>query len=111
MIVAGFDVEIHQDLTSKQMNDLKRSFTEEEKHRDSNCFLLLVIRWVGDGSGTEYQNMYYLIHYLTILFFTFLHFWSHGTADNFIQCSEGTKAWNIESLVTEVSAGSMETYL
>ena len=44
VIVAGFDVEIHQDLTSKQMNDLKRSFTEEEKHKDSNCFLLLVIR-------------------------------------------------------------------
>ena len=44
VIIVGFDVEIHQDLTSKQMNDLKRSFTEEEKHRDSNCFLLLVIR-------------------------------------------------------------------
>ena len=42
--IVGFDVEIYQDLTSKQMNDLKRSFTEEEKHKDSNCFLLLVIR-------------------------------------------------------------------
>ena len=27
---------------------------------------------------------------------------SHGTADNFIQCSGGTKTWNIECLVTEV---------
>ena len=26
----------------------------------------------------------------------------HGTADNFIQCSEGSKTWNIECLVTEV---------
>ena len=29
-------------------------------------------------------------------------YFSHGTADNFIQCSEGTKTWNIECLVTEV---------
>ena len=28
---------------------------------------------------------------------------SHGTADNFIQCCEGTRTWNIESVVTEVS--------
>ena len=27
---------------------------------------------------------------------------SHGTADNFIQCGEGSKVWNIECLVTEV---------
>ena len=26
----------------------------------------------------------------------------HGTADNFIQCGEGSKVWNIECLVTEV---------
>ena len=44
IFLSGFDVEIHQDMTSKQMNDLKRSFTEEEKHKDSNCFLLLIIR-------------------------------------------------------------------
>ena len=66
----GFDVEIYKNLNSKEMNDLKRKFTEEDKHRDSCCFLLLII--------------------------------SHGTADNFIQCCEGTKTWNIECLVTEV---------
>ena len=53
------------------MNDLKKKFTSENKHKDSSCFLLLII--------------------------------SHGTADNFIQCSEGTKTWNIECLVTEVT--------
>ena len=66
----GFDVEIHTNLNSKQMNDLKKKFTSETKHKDSSCFLILVI--------------------------------SHGTADNFIQCCEGTKTWNIECLVTEV---------
>ena len=69
-IIKGFDVEIHSNLNSKEMNDLKKKFTSENKHKDSSCFLLLII--------------------------------SHGTADNFIQCSEGTKTWNIECLVTEV---------
>ena len=69
-LFTGFDVEIYKNLNSKEMNDLKRKFTEEEKHRDCCCFLLLII--------------------------------SHGTADNFIQCCEGTKTWNIECLVTEV---------
>jgi len=69
--VIGFDVEIYTDMTGKQMNDLKHQFTEETRHRDANCFLILII--------------------------------SHGTADNFIQCTEGSKTWNIECLVTEVS--------
>ena len=69
-LFTGFDVEIYKNLNSKEMNDLKRKFTEEDKHRDCCCFLLLII--------------------------------SHGTADNFIQCCEGTKTWNIECLVTEV---------
>ena len=64
-------MEIYKNLNSKEMNDLKRKFTEEDKHKDSSCFLLLII--------------------------------SHGTADNFIQCCEGTRTWNIESVVTEVS--------
>ena len=64
-------MEIYKNLNSKAMNDLKRDFTAEDKHKDSSCFLVLII--------------------------------SHGTADNFIQCSEGTRTWNIESLVTEVS--------
>ena len=48
-------------------------------------------------------------HYYLTIFSEIIHE-SHGTADNFIQCSEGTKALNIESLVTEISAGSLETY-
>ena len=40
----GFDVEVYTDMTGKDMNDLKRRFTDESKHTDSNCFLLLIIR-------------------------------------------------------------------
>jgi len=67
----GFDVQIHKNLTSQQMNNIKRNFTEVRIHSDSNCFLVLVI--------------------------------SHGTSDNFLQDRNGTRTWNIESLITEVS--------
>ena len=40
----GFDVEVYTDMSGKDMNDLKRRFTDEKKHTDSNCFLLLIIR-------------------------------------------------------------------
>ena len=43
----GFDVEIYTDMTGKQMNDLKHQFTEETRHRDANCFLILIIRYLG----------------------------------------------------------------
>ena len=43
LLFTGFDVEIFTDLTGKHMNDLKRKFTEESKHRESNCFILLII--------------------------------------------------------------------
>ena len=40
----GFDVEIHKNLNSQEMNCVKRNFTNQTVHRDSNCFLILVIR-------------------------------------------------------------------
>jgi len=39
----GFDVQIHKNLTSQQMNSVKRDFTDIKLHSDSNCFLVLVI--------------------------------------------------------------------
>jgi len=39
----GFDVEVHCNLTSQGMNNLKRKLTEETRHRDANCFLMLII--------------------------------------------------------------------
>ncbi|XP_023326061.1 uncharacterized protein LOC111699590 [Eurytemora carolleeae] len=39
----GFNVEIYKDLTSQGMNTVKRKITTESMHRDSNCFLLLLI--------------------------------------------------------------------
>jgi len=41
----GFDVEIHVNLTSQGMNNVKRKMTEEGKHKDANCFLMLIIRF------------------------------------------------------------------
>lgn len=40
----GFEVETYKNLDSKEMNDLKKRFTDEDKHKDSSCFLLLIIR-------------------------------------------------------------------
>ena len=37
-------MEIYTDMTGKDMSDLKRKFTEESKHKDANCFLILIIR-------------------------------------------------------------------
>ena len=65
-------------MNSKEMNDLKKEFTSEKRHKDSSCFLILII--------------------------------SHGTADNFIQCCEGTKTWNIECLVTEVKSQKLNIF-
>ena len=42
-MIPGFDVEIYTDMNGKQMNDLKRKFTAENKHKDSNCFILVII--------------------------------------------------------------------
>ena len=39
----GFEVEIYRNLTSQGMNTVKRKLTEDKLHRDSNCFLLLII--------------------------------------------------------------------
>merc|ERR1711892_149543 len=39
----GFDVEVHVNLTSQGMNMVKRKVTEESKHKDANCFLMLII--------------------------------------------------------------------
>ena len=39
----GFEVEIYRNLTSQGMNSVKRKLTEDKLHRDSNCFLLLII--------------------------------------------------------------------
>ena len=33
-------------LTSQGMNIVKRKVTEESKHKDANCFLMLIIRFV-----------------------------------------------------------------
>ena len=41
--VLGFEVEIYRNLTSQGMNTVKRKLTEDKLHRDSNCFLLLII--------------------------------------------------------------------
>ena len=41
--LAGFDVEIHCNLTSQGMNAVKRKVTEEKLHKDANCFLMLII--------------------------------------------------------------------
>ena len=38
-----------QDLSSQGMNGVKRRITTESLHKDSNCFLLLVIRYVQGG--------------------------------------------------------------
>ena len=73
-------------LTSQGMNNVKRKMTEEGKHKDANCFLILIIR---------YHDPISIINHGHLLF-------SHGTADNFIVDKEGNKTWNIESLVTEV---------
>eukprot|EP00092_Neocalanus_flemingeri_P038831 GFUD01042275.1.p1 GENE.GFUD01042275.1~~GFUD01042275.1.p1 ORF type:complete len:543 (+),score=121.27 GFUD01042275.1:118-1746(+) len=39
----GFDVEVHCNLSSQGMNVVKRKVTEESKHKDANCFLMLII--------------------------------------------------------------------
>jgi len=44
----GFQVSIHCDLTSQGMNNLKRTLTNPDLHRNSSCFLLLII-----SHGTE----------------------------------------------------------
>ena len=42
-ILTGFEVEIYRNLTSQGMNCVKRKLTEDKLHRDSNCFLFLII--------------------------------------------------------------------
>ena len=36
-------MEIYRNLTSQGMNSVKRKLTEDKLHRDSNCFLFLII--------------------------------------------------------------------
>ena len=69
------------------MNSVKRKVTEESKHKDANCFLMLIIRFVSS---------------VTVINQTDFYIYSHGTADNFLVDKDGNKTWNIESLVTEV---------
>merc|ERR1711892_545293 len=63
----GFDVQIHKNLTSQQMNSVKRSFTEQRIHSDSNCFLVLVIshgtadNFLQDRDGNRTWNIESLI--------------------------------------------------
>jgi len=63
----GFDVEIHKDLTSQGMNVVKRKITTESMHKDSNCFLLLVIshgtadNFLLDKDGNKTWNLESLV--------------------------------------------------
>ena len=43
ILCPGFEVEIYRNLTSQGMNSVKRKLTEDKLHRDSNCFLFLII--------------------------------------------------------------------
>ena len=36
-------MEVYRNLTSQGMNAVKRKLTEDKLHRDSNCFLFLII--------------------------------------------------------------------
>ena len=82
--------------------------TEEKLHRDSNCFLMLIIRSMSPIMRLSYPTQ--STHRSTLLlrnnfcfdFELWFFIFSHGTADNFLLDIEGNKTWNIESLVTEV---------
>jgi len=63
----GFDVEVHVNLTSQGMNIVKRKVTEESKHKDANCFLMLIIshgtadNFIVDKDGNKTWNIESLI--------------------------------------------------
>eukprot|EP00090_Calanus_glacialis_P039506 TRINITY_DN6877_c0_g1_i6.p1 TRINITY_DN6877_c0_g1~~TRINITY_DN6877_c0_g1_i6.p1 ORF type:complete len:550 (+),score=134.88 TRINITY_DN6877_c0_g1_i6:180-1652(+) len=63
----GFDVEVHVNLTSQGMNSVKRKVTEESKHKDANCFLMLIIshgtadNFLVDKDGNKTWNIESLV--------------------------------------------------
>jgi len=63
----GFDVEVHVNLTSQGMNMVKRKVTEESKHKDANCFLMLIIshgtadNFILDKDGNKTWNIESLV--------------------------------------------------
>ena len=80
-------MEIYRNLTSQGMNSVKRKLTEDKLHRDSNCFLFLII-----SHGTA-DN--FLLDRSAFSFLITLH-------QSKVYIRDGNKTWNIESLVTEV---------
>ena len=69
------------------MNSVKRKLTEDKLHRDSNCFLFLII-----SHGTA-DN--FLLDRSALSFLITLN-------QSKVYIRDGNKTWNIESLVTEV---------
>eukprot|EP00091_Calanus_sinicus_P004929 TRINITY_DN15297_c0_g1_i1.p1 TRINITY_DN15297_c0_g1~~TRINITY_DN15297_c0_g1_i1.p1 ORF type:complete len:318 (-),score=123.24 TRINITY_DN15297_c0_g1_i1:276-1205(-) len=63
----GFDVLVHVNLTSQEMNSVKRKVTEESKHKDANCFLMLIIshgtadNFLVDKDGNKTWNIESLV--------------------------------------------------
>ena len=87
ILCTGFEVEIYRNLTSQGMNSVKRKLTEDKLHRDSNCFLFLIIsHGTADNFLLDRSAFSLLITY--------------NQSKVFIR--DGNKTWNIESLVTEV---------
>ena len=80
-------MEIYRNLTSQGMNSVKRKLTEDKLHRDSNCFLFLII-----SHGTADNFL------LDRSAFSFLITLNQSK----VYIRDGNKTWNIESLVTEV---------
>ena len=57
-------MEIYRNLTSQGMNSVKRKLTEDKLHRDSNCFLFLII---SHGTADNFLLDRYALSFLITL--------------------------------------------